>query len=108
MKAPDPPEKPIRPEAMPHRRRVPKTLVWIAALVLVLIGIRAAMPPVILHFANKKINQIPEYRGRIGDVDLALFRGAYQIRNVRLEKIQGTSSVPFFTADLTDLSVEWG
>jgi uncharacterized protein DUF748 len=90
---------------IPHRLR--KTALWIAAVVLVLVGIRAAMPPVILHFVNKKLDQIPEYRGHIDDVDLALFRGAYQIEGVSLEKRAGASREPFFSAELVDLSVEW-
>lgn len=98
------PEKPKSP--VPHHR-ARKAALWIAAVVLILIGIRAAMPPVILHFLNKKLDQIPEYRGHIDDVDLALFRGAYQIEGVSLKKLAGASREPFFSAELVDLSVEW-
>jgi hypothetical protein len=89
-------------------RRIHKGVIWIGAILIVLIAIRAAMPPVIQHFVNRKLDQIPEYSGRIGDVDLSLFRGAYQIEDIALEKTEGESSTPFFSADLVDLSVEWG
>lgn len=88
------------------RRR--KILIALAVVAVLLIAIRIALAPVILHFANRKLDQIPEYRGHISDVDLALFRGAYQIKDVSLRKVQGASSVPFFAADHVDLSVEWG
>ncbi len=41
-------------------------------------------------------------------MDLSLIRGAYQIKDVSLRKIEGASTVPFFSADVVDLSVEWG
>ncbi|MEO6097892.1 MAG: DUF748 domain-containing protein [Fibrobacteria bacterium] len=95
-------------EARPaRRRRLRLSLILVGVAAAVLIGIRAAMPPVILHFVNQKLDQIPEYRGHIEDVDLALFRGAYQIEGVSLEKVAGASREPFFYADLVDLSVEW-
>jgi hypothetical protein len=89
-------------------RRQRKWLIALAIVVVVLIGLRLALAPVILHYANQKLDQIPEYRGHIGDVDLALLRGAYQIKDVSLRKVEGASTVPFFAADLVDLSVEWG
>jgi hypothetical protein len=88
------------------RRR--KWLIALAVVVVVLVGVRLALSPVILHFANRKLDQIPEYRGHIGDVELSLFRGAYQIKDVSLRKLEGASTTPFFAADLVDLSVEWG
>lgn len=90
------------------RSRRRKWLIALAVVAVVLIGLRLALAPVILHFANRKLDQIPEYRGHVGDVDLALLRGAYQIKDVTLRKVEGASTVPFFAADLVDLSVEWG
>jgi hypothetical protein len=97
-----------RPGTARSRSRGRKLLIILAIVAVVLIAIRIALAPVILHFANRKLDQIPEYRGHIADVDLSLFRGAYQIKDVSLRKVQGASSIPFFAADLVDLSVEWG
>jgi len=88
-----------------HLRR--RAAIGLGLVLLVLVGIRAALPRVILHYANETLDKIPEYRGHIGDVDLALFRGAYQIENVRLDKVSGESRTPFFSAEAIDLSVEW-
>lgn len=84
---------------------------WVTTLLIVaavLIGIRAALPGVIRHYVNKTLDEIPEYDGRIGDIDLHIIRGAYQIQDVELVKTTGDVPVPFFSARSVDLSVEWG
>jgi hypothetical protein len=105
------PHSPKQPDAARTRPRKRHRLrtggIVLLSILAVLIAIRAALPYVILRVANQKINGIPEYRGHIEDVDLSLFRGAYQVKGVKLEKIQGASSEPFFSADLVDLSVQW-
>lgn len=49
------------------------------------------------------------YRGHIEDIDLALFRGAYKIDSIYLNKYDSVSGkeTKFFNASLIDLSVEW-
>jgi len=89
------------------RHRLRKIAIWISAFLFVLIAIRAALPSVIRHLVNNKLDSIPEYRGSIGDVDLSLYRGAYRIEDIALEKSDGDSSVPFFSADRVEFSVEW-
>jgi hypothetical protein len=105
MIIPDSPRK-TRPGAVRHHR-FRKSLIGLAIVLAVLIGIRAALPSVLLRVVNGKMDQIPEYRGHIDDIDLALFRGAYQVKGIRLDKIAGAAREPFFSADLVDLSVEW-
>jgi hypothetical protein len=84
-----------------------KTMIGLIALLAVLIAIRAVMPHFILRFANRKLDEIPQYRGHIDDVDLSIYRGAYKINGVTLAKISGASTVPFFSAKAVDFSVEW-
>ncbi len=80
----------------------------IFAVLLVLIGIRAALPTLIQRYVNRKLDEVPEYSGRIGEIDLHLFRGAYQIEDVDILKTSGDVPVPFFSAQTVDLSVQWG
>ena len=49
------------------------------------------------------------YYGHISDIDISLYRGAYQINDIFLDKIDSVSgnSTPFFKSDVIDLSVEW-
>jgi hypothetical protein len=84
-----------------------KTFIITGIIIVVLIGIRAALPYVIKDYVNNELNSIPEYKGSIEDVDLNLWRGAYEIENIKLLKTTGDVPVPFFSADKIDLSVEW-
>lgn len=90
-----------------HSRGFLIAAICIGALLAILIGIRAVLPHYILQFANRKLDQIPEYKGHIDDVDLAIIRGAYKIKGIKLEKIAGASREPFFSATALDFSVEW-
>lgn len=84
---------------------------WRIALIVlaVLVLARIALPYVLLHFANKRLANMPAYYGHIADLDLALIRGAYQIDEFFLDKKDSVSMerTPFMSADLIDLSVEW-
>src|SRR5690606_39605074 len=85
-----------------------KILIALGILIIVLILIRIALTYVVKDYVNKELDNIPEYKGSIEDVDINLWRGAYQIQGVKLLKTTGKIPVPFFSADEIDLSVEWG
>ena len=78
-------------------------------VVVVLAGIRLALPYVILHYANKELANMDGYYGHIEDIDVALIRGAYQIDSIYLNKVDSIThkETPFFAAKRIDLSVEW-
>jgi hypothetical protein len=61
----------------------------------------------IRDYVNRKLSEIPDYRAHVDAVTLHLWRGAYQIHNIKIEKVSGHVPVPFFSAPLIDLSVEW-
>jgi hypothetical protein len=85
-----------------------KTLVIVLGSVLVLlIGLRIALPYILLRLVNKELQHIPGYTGHVDDIDVALIRGAYKIKNIKLEKTGGKVPVPFFSAPLIDLSIQW-
>src|SRR5437667_11295746 len=75
-------------------------------LILVVI-IRALLPFWVRDYVNRKLSEIPEYRGHVSDVTLHLWRGAYQIHYVDIVKTTGHVPVPFFSAPLVDLSLQW-
>jgi hypothetical protein len=60
----------------PLRRWKRRSAISFIVIVLFLVGFRAALPKAVQRIVNGKLNAIPEYRGSIGDVDMALFRGA--------------------------------
>ena len=78
-------------------------------IVLVLIVLRAFLPLILLHYANKELAHIHGYYGHIEDIDLSLYRGAYQVNNMYLNKVDATSGkqTDFFRTKNIDLSVQW-
>jgi hypothetical protein len=79
-------------------------LVVLGALLIVA---HALLPFWVRDYVNRKLSEIPEYRGHVNAVTLHLWRGAYQIHGVTIEKTTGRVPVPFFSAPLVDLSVQW-
>jgi hypothetical protein len=84
---------------------------WIILLCLIafLIILRLVLPRIILYQTNKSLSKLEGYYGHISDIDLSLYRGAYQIDHIYINKIDSATNnlVPFFDADLIDLSIEW-
>lgn len=78
-------------------------------LVLVIVGIviRAFLPTLIVRYVNRTLDQNPMFDGKIDDIDLHLYRGAYTIKNVRLIKTTGNVPVPLFACDQLDLAISW-
>ena len=89
-------------------RRLKRRRIWLAILG-TLILVRVALPYVLLHFANDRLANMKGYTGHIQDLDLALYRGAYRIKQFHLDKVDSVSRdpTPFIGAELIDLSVEW-
>jgi hypothetical protein len=81
---------------------------WILLIVLAaLISLRAALPYIVKSYVNKTLAGIPGHRGHVEDIDMSLWRGAYVIQDLIIEKVAGNIPVPFISAKTIDLSVEW-
>src|SRR5436190_18889767 len=113
---------PKRPEASPkdqgpasvspltkkvRRSRLRKLLIVLVVLVCPLVIARAMLPRTLRWYVNRTIDRSPLYEGRIGDIDVNLWRGAYTIHDMRLIKRTGTVPVPFFSAKQLDLAIQW-
>ncbi len=86
------------------RLRIKKILLVILVLLIV---IRILLPYIVLRVVNDKLANLEGYTGRVIDIDLALIVGSYKIKDIKLEKTGGKIPVPFFTAEVIDLSIEW-
>lgn len=83
-------------------------LLWLAVIaVLAVIVARAMLPIWVRDYVNRKLSEIDGYRGSVAEVDIHLWRGAYSIHGVKIEKTSGKVPVPFFAAPTIDLSVQW-
>jgi len=88
-------------------RRRNKWLLALAIVAVVLVGIRLALEPVLLRYANNKLDALPAYGGHIDDLDLALLRGGYDLKGVEIVKTGAGQPVPFIKADRIEATVEW-
>lgn len=88
-----------------HKKAIAIGLVSVLVLLVVA---RVALPYVVTDYVNRVLNRIDGYTGSISDVDIALYRGAYTIHDLKIFKNEGNIPVPFIDIATTDLSVEWG
>jgi len=81
-----------------------KILLGIVALLIVA---RLLLPYFVLRYVNKTLANLDGYTGHVNDVDIALYRGAYQIDSLNIRKVAGKIEEPFISIPKMDLSVEW-
>lgn len=88
-----------------RRKKIRILLVIVGALIVC----RIILPYVLLHYANKRLANMPGYYGHVDDLDLSLYRGAYKLKNLYLDKLDSATNVrtKFFNVKLIDLSLEW-
>src|SRR5512140_2223317 len=79
-----------------------RTGIVILCILVLLVAVRIALPHVIKSQINKKLASLPDYQGHVADVDLHIYRGAYSIKGIELDKKNGAVPVPFFSADYID------
>ena len=86
--------------------RAHKILIIIIVLLIVL---RILLPYILLSYCNKSLSELNGYYGHIEDIDVSLYRGAYQINNMYLNKVDAAThkQTEFFKVNNIDLSVEW-
>lgn len=82
--------------------------VWpVVAILAAIVVVHLYLAIWVRDYVNRKLSEIEGYRGHVDAVTLHLWRGAYQIHHVKIQKVEGRVPVPFFEAPLVDLSVEW-
>jgi len=84
-----------------------KILIGLGALLAVLLAARLALPYVVEDYANRRLAALESYQGRVGDIDIHLWRGAYSIDDIVIVKKGAKRPVPFFRSRRVNLSVEW-
>lgn len=89
------------------RRFSRATLVTLAVVAVLLIAARAALPTVLRKAINARLDRIPDYTGWVTEVGVSLWRGAYTLNGVVIQKRNGEVKEPYFRADRIDFSVAW-
>ena len=86
-----------------------RSLKVLLAVVAVLAIARIALPYVVLHVVNGILAEdVAPYRGHVDDVDIALYRGAYRINDLRVDVVENEVAEPFLVVPAIDFSVQWG
>src|SRR5581483_1707846 len=81
---------------------------WLAVVVVaIVVVVHMYLAIWVRDYVNRKLSEIPGYRAHVAAVTLHLWRGAYQIHNIKVTKTDGDVPVPFYSCPLGDLSVEW-
>ncbi len=85
-----------------------KKRLWIpAVLMLILVVARVWLPILVKDTINQRIDAMPRFSGYVEDVDLHLYRGAYEIEALHLELVDTNGSRPFVNVAELDISVRW-
>ena len=84
-----------------------KTAQWIIVAAVLLLGIRIALPYAIKAYVNHVLNKSPDYGGSVGDLNMQLWRGGYQIRQIQIFQKNSHAQSPLFLANEVDLLIEW-
>lgn len=85
-------------------KRTAKILLALVALLLVA---RLLLPYFVLRYVNKTLADLGDYTGHVDDIGISLWRGAYQLDNLVIRKVNGKIKKPFIDIPKSDLSVEW-
>ncbi len=88
-------------------RKFTKWHAIILTIVAALIIFRLMLPTIVKNYVNKVLADLKGYHGHVEDIDIWLIRGAYVIKDMKIDKTGGKVPVPFVYAKSIDLSVEW-
>lgn len=77
-------------------------LLALAALVL-----RLLLAGWVTDYLNRALADMGQYRGEVADVGIHLWRGAYTIEGLKIEKADGEIPAPLLDVPLIDLSISW-
>ncbi len=98
----------FRTQKSPRKRRWLKRIGYTMGICVLILGVaRLFAPRMVRAYVNRALDRNPMYDGKIGDVHLHLWRGAYSIDNVRLNKTTGNVPVPLFSTKRLELAIQW-
>lgn len=90
---------------IPRLRR--RYAVVLVACVALLIALRVALPFAVRDHVNQVLNRNPEYQGHVADIHMAIWRGAYELRDMEIRQLDSASGEPLFSAPKIEISVLW-
>lgn len=94
-----------------HKNKMSRKKIIILSIIILVVAFRIALPYIVLKYVNNKLANLSEYEGHVNDIDIYLFRGAYAIKDIEINKVDEKDNrkdtIPFFVSPVIDLSVQW-
>src|SRR3954451_10278003 len=90
-----------------HLNKKQKAVLVFLFVVLTLVTLRAFLPEIVRDQINARIDKMGDYHGHVVDVDLHLWRGAYSLNKLVIQKATGKVPVPLLDAPRVDLAISW-
>jgi hypothetical protein len=83
---------------------------WIvlAIVVVAIVVARLLLAGWVADYLNRRMARMGDYRGHVASVNLHLWRGAYSMNDLRIEKRTGKVPVPLLRAPRSEIDVSWG
>lgn len=95
------------------KEKKPHSLGWrilaacAALLLVVLVVLRLYLSTWLLDYVNQVLANIPGYRGSVESINIDLYRSAYRLNKLVINKVEGKIPTPFVAIDETDFSLQW-
>lgn len=90
------------------RRVLEDSTRWIVRVIVVLVAVRLLMPYAVEGGIDDALGHGPETWGAVGDVDMALYRGAYRIEDILVYQ-RGAKEIdePMLQVAVLDIGLDW-
>lgn len=83
-------------------------LLWLVlALLVALVLLRLALPSIVRDVLNQRMDRMGDYHGQVEDVDIHIWRGAYSLHGLEVEKSSGAVPVPLLATPRMDIALSW-
>lgn len=89
------------------RRRTKILISVLAVFVFAVVVARLVAPVYVLGFVNRTLGKLEGYSGHVNDIELSIWRGAYVIKGIKIEKTTEKLPVTFVSLETVDISVHW-
>ena len=89
-------------------KRRSRILLWsLLVLLVLLVALRLALPTIVRHTLNQRMDHMGDYHGHVQDVDLHLWRGAYSLDGLDIVKVSGKVPVPLLKTPRMHIKLSW-
>lgn len=95
---------------MSAARRLRSKWLWIPLLFLavVVVVLWLALPGLLTIYVNNRLARLENHHGKVDRVSLNLWKGRYQLENLRIDHRQARNRPPVLKAPIVDVSIDWG